>query len=173
MTAIVTGVCSVLFIIAYPLMKRITWWPQAFLGLTFNFGALIGWAAMTGEIGWQAWALYIAGFFWTIGYDTIYAVQDMEDDALVGIKSTARLFDKNIKLWVGVFYGIVAVILAVLFIAAHGASYQIAVLALPFAHLVWQVRTLDITDPANALKRFRANRDFGFLLCAAIIVIAV
>jgi len=173
MTAIVAGVCSVLFIIIYPLMKRITWWPQAFLGLTFNFGALIGWAAITGEIGYQAWVLYIAGFFWTIGYDTIYAVQDMEDDALVGIKSTARLFDKNIRLWVGIFYAAFAVTLTVLFIVAHGASYHIAVLAAPFSHLVWQVRTLNISDPANALKRFRANRDFGLLLCAAIIVIAV
>lgn len=172
MAAIVTGVCSVLFIIAYPLMKRITWWPQAFLGLTFNFGALIGWAAITGDLGWQAWALYAAGFFWTIGYDTIYALQDIEDDIMVGIKSTARLFGDHVVLWTGVFYVVTAVILTGLFIAAHGVQWSLSALVLPFAQLAWQVRTLDADNPMNALKRFRSNRDFGLLLCAAIIVIA-
>lgn len=170
-TAVIIGCCSLVFIVVYPLMKRVTWWPQAFLGLTFNFGALIGWAAVTGEIGWQAWALYIGGFFWTLGYDTIYAVQDMEDDALAGIKSTARLFSGAIKPWLVFFYSAAAAILITAMAAQTGIILRLAVFALPFAQLVWQVRTLDPADPANALRRFRSNRDFGLMICAAIIAV--
>lgn len=171
-TAIIIGCCSLAFIVIYPLMKRVTWWPQAFLGLTFNFGALIGWAAMTGEIGWQAWALYIGGFFWTMGYDTIYAIQDMEDDALAGIKSTARLFEHSLKTWLVFFYLVLSLILSAAFIYYTGFDPRLAVLALPFTHLIWQIRTLDKTDPANALWRFKSNRDFGLLVCISIIVLS-
>src|SRR5690606_32175990 len=104
MTAIMIGIISIAFIVAYPLMKRITWWPQLFLGLTFNFGALLGTAAAYGELPANAGWMYAAGIFWTLGYDTIYAHQDKDDDALVGIKSTARLFGKGSKAWVASFY---------------------------------------------------------------------
>ena len=97
------GVLSLFFVATYPLMKRITWWPQAFLGLTFNFGALMGWGAATHHLGWEPFVLYAAGFFWTLGYDTVYAHQDKEDDQIVGIKSTAILFGERSKFWVGLY----------------------------------------------------------------------
>lgn len=159
------GVLSLIFVGLYPLMKRITWWPQAFLGLTFNFGALMGWTSVNGALDVTAFYLYAAGFFWTIGYDTIYALQDKEDDALVGIKSTARLF---IEQWgihpaipCGVSY-LIAMILLTMAIPYWG-------MIIPALHLVWQVVTLRQTDSMGSLRRFKSNRDFGFLVLIVIL----
>jgi len=174
---IAIGIVSLILVGSYPLMKRITWWPQAFLGLTFNIGTLMGWAAVTGELGWQAWAFYIAGFFWTLGYDTIYALQDREDDAVIGIKSTARLF---IEKWRGSItlplYGFYCVhyfiIIAVVILGTAGSIHPLASLLFftPLAHLIWQVRTLLIDDPHNALKRFKSNRDYGLVICVILLI---
>lgn len=174
---IILGCVSLIFIVIYPLMKRITWWPQAFLGLTFNFGALMGWAAVTGELPWQAWLLYASGFFWTLGYDTIYAVQDREDDALVGIKSTARLltekFGKNISAPLYGFYLIHFIMLWVsLFYRSDLNIIEIVISLLPALHLIWQVKTLSLDDPQNALNRFKSNRDYGILICGVILILS-
>ena len=166
-TTIGLGVLSLVFVVLYPLMKRWTWWPQAFLGLTFNFGALLGWTAVTGSVTLPALLLYAGGFFWTLGYDTIYALQDKDDDALIGIKSTARLFiekwEVNPALPCGLFYGIsFFMLVAVLFSVGSLSSGFVLVLA-PALHLVWQVATLKPDDPKNALQRFKSNRDFGLI----------
>jgi 4-hydroxybenzoate polyprenyltransferase len=165
--AIALGASSLLLIAIYPFMKRITWWPQAWLGLTFNWGALLGFAAQTGTIGGAALALYAACFFWTLGYDTIYALQDVEDDALVGVKSTARLFGSRAPDWIAVFYG-VAVLCFVLggFVAKMNWLFVLFLLAAA-AHLGWQAMTVRVDDPVRALKLFRSNRDAGFLIALA------
>ena len=171
---IALGMISVVFIGLYPLMKRITWWPQAFLGMTFNFGALMGWGTVSGELPWQAWVLYASGFFWTLGYDTIYALQDKDDDALVGIKSTARLFLEkwkgNVKIPLYVFYTIHFILMMVVLFSFYQSVFLILAF-LPFGHLVWQVRTISTIDPHNALKRFKSNRDYGFMICAIIVLL--
>ena len=171
---IALGFLSMLFVISYPLMKRITWWPQAFLGLTFNFGALMGWAAVAGEVEPAALLLYCAGIFWTLGYDTIYAFQDRADDMIVGIKSAARLLTERSKLPVkgvlGGFYMIHTVLItAALYAMSFDWSFMV-LLIIPFAHLGWQVITLDIDNPQNSLKRFRSNRDYGLILALLILL---
>ena len=167
--AIAVGVASLALVVPYPLMKRITWWPQAWLGLTFNWGALLGWAAVRGDIGAPALVLYAAGFFWTLGYDTIYAHQDKEDDALVGIKSTARLFGDRSRPWIGGFYAVCVVLLALAGWLAGLTWPFFGGLALAAAHLVWQTASADFDDPKNCLTRFKSNRDFGLIVLAAIV----
>jgi 4-hydroxybenzoate polyprenyltransferase len=167
--AIAVAFASVPLIVIYPFMKRVTWWPQAVLGITFTWGALVGWAAMTGELAWAALTLYAAGFFWTLGYDTIYAHQDKVDDALVGVKSSARRLGAATAPWLWAFYSV-----SVLLLALAGAQVGLgpgfyAVLALVALHFAWQVRTLDIDDPRSCLARFRSNRDAGLLVAAAIL----
>lgn len=170
-TAIVTGILSLGLVMIYPFAKRITWWPQVFLGLAFNWGALLGWVALTGSIGWPAILLYLAGISWTLFYDTIYAHQDKEDDALIGVKSTARLFAENTKSWLRGFF-VASVLLmgaAVILALSENASILAMMMALlgPWAfgwHLVWQLRRLDIDNPATCLKLFRANRDTGLIV---------
>src|SRR5271155_4267337 len=155
--SIVLGAASLVLVAIYPFMKRVTWWPQAWLGLTFNWGALLGFAAATGRLALPAFLLYAGCFFWTLGYDTIYAHQDKEDDALIGVKSTARLFGTQSKLWIGVFY----LAALALFLAALG-RFDLGFVILLIgagAHLFWQVRRLDIDNSALCLKIFRANRD--------------
>jgi 4-hydroxybenzoate polyprenyltransferase len=164
--AILLGASSLVLIAIYPFMKRVTWWPQAWLGLTFNWGALLGFAAVTARLALPAFLLYAACFFWTLGYDTIYAHQDKDDDALIGVKSTALLFGANSRPWIALFY----LVALVLFLAAGEAvpSSEFALLLLPTAgHFFWQVYRLDIDDPALCLKIFRSNRDAGALLAAA------
>ncbi|MEM8770322.1 MAG: 4-hydroxybenzoate octaprenyltransferase [Pseudomonadota bacterium] len=158
------GLGSLALVAIYPFMKRITWWPQAWLGLTFNWGALVGYAAATGTLGWEAIAVYAAGVFWTLGYDTVYAHQDKDDDALIGVKSTARRLGENTKPWLAAFFGAMLALFAIAG-AALGASviYYLA-LAPAAAHFFWQIRTLDIDDPHNCLIRFKSNRDSGLLL---------
>jgi len=167
------GVLSLALVITYPFMKRITYWPQAVLGLTFNWGALMGWASVYGELGAPALVLYATGFFWTLGYDTIYAHQDKEDDVLIGVKSTALKFGARTKTWLVGFY--------VITIGGLGLSGYLAGLGWPFyaalvigaLHFVWQVRTLDTEAPKNCLKRFKSNRDFGLIIFAGIVAAQV
>lgn len=167
--AIVLGAASLALVFTYPFMKRITYWPQAFLGLTFNWGALLGWAAATGTLGWPALALYGAGLFWTLGYDTIYACQDKEDDVLVGVKSSALALGERAKPWITVFYG-----LALIGMGIAGALAGIAwpfwlALAVCGGHFVWQVATLRLNDAGNCLARFKANAWTGAILFAGIL----
>jgi 4-hydroxybenzoate polyprenyltransferase len=165
--AIGVGLCSLVLVFTYPFMKRITFWPQAWLGLTFNWGVLAGWAAARGRMDRPALLLYAAGFFWTLGYDTIYAHQDKEDDALAGVKSSALALGAATRPAVAVFYiATMALIVMALEPFAPGRATRLALIAAS-GHLLWQVSTLKIDDPANCLARFRSNRDFGFLILAA------
>ncbi|CAA7616794.1 4-hydroxybenzoate polyprenyltransferase [Magnetospirillum sp. LM-5] len=167
--AIMVGAASLLLVFPYPLMKRITWWPQAWLGLTFNWGALLGWAAVTGEIGPPALVLYAAGILWTLGYDTIYAHQDKEDDIMVGIKSTAlRLGDSTPAWLIGFYGGTLALVGLACWLAGLSWAFWPG-LALAGLQLAWQVRTVDIDDGADCLDKFKSNRFFGWALLAAII----
>ena len=168
--AIALGVLALLPVAIYPFAKRFTWWPQVFLGLAFNWGALLTWTAHTGSLGAPAVLLYAAGIAWTLFYDTIYAHQDTEDDALIGVKSTARLFGANTAHWLRRFLmatvGLMG--LAVIFSALPNASVLAMVLALggPWAmgwHMTWQLRGLDINDPQKLLQLFRVNRDTGMI----------
>lgn len=166
--AIALGFASLLLVAVYPFMKRITSWPQAVLGLTFGWGGLMGWAALSGSLALPAILLYAAAIFWTIGYDTIYALQDSRDDAIAGIHSTARLFGSRVRQGVATLY-LVCVVCAALALLAAGAGPLSYVALCAFAlHLVWQTRQLASITPALALKLFRANRDAGFLLFAGI-----
>ena len=168
--AIALGVLSLLPVAIYPFAKRFTWWPQIFLGLAFNWGALLAWAAHTGSLSWPPFVLYIAGIAWTLFYDTIYAHQDKEDDALIGVKSTARLFADQTPRWLRRFLvaSVTLMALTVLGAMLPGANPLALVLALagPWAfgwHMVWQLRRLDIDDNDRCLMLFRANRDAGLL----------
>lgn len=167
--AIVLGMSSVLLIVVYPFMKRITYWPQAVLGLTFNWGALLGWAVMTGSLSLAPMVLYAAGFCWTLGYDTIYAHQDKEDDALLGLKSTALKFGDNTKAWISMFYVLTIVLIG---LSGHlvGAGLVFFIgLGAGGLHLVWQILTLDIDDSERCLLLFRSNRNFGLIVLAALL----
>lgn len=165
---IILGIVSLLFIAAYPLMKRITWWPQAFLGLTFNFGALMGWSAATHDLRLEAFVLYAAGFFWTLGYDTIYAHQDKDDDEIIGIKSTALLFGDRSKFWVNLFYIFSLILIALSFSLAEAGPISFILLLFPAIHLINQIRDWDMDDPENSLMIFKSNRNFGLLVLLAI-----
>ncbi|MEG3618996.1 4-hydroxybenzoate octaprenyltransferase [Magnetovibrio sp. PR-2] len=168
--AIAVGVLSLVTVVIYPYMKRFTYWPQIFLGLSFNWGALLGWAAVKGELSAAPGVLYAAGIFWTLGYDTIYAHQDKEDDILVGIKSTALKLGGATKGWLVFFYGGALTLVALAGWLA-GLSVWFFPALLPAAvHLAWQVTTLDIDAPKNCLARFKSNRDFGLLVFLAVIV---
>lgn len=167
--AIIIGALSLALIFPYPLMKRITYWPQAFLGLTFNWGALLGWATVTGRIDPPALTLYAAGFFWTLGYDTIYAHQDKEDDALIGVKSTALLLGTKTRPWIAIFLTITVLLLGLTGWLAGISWPYYAGLALAAAHLAWQTVTVDFDDPPDCRKKFQSNRDFGLILLAGIL----
>ena len=178
--AILLGILALLPVAFYPFAKRFTWWPQVFLGLAFNWGALLAWTAHTGSLDAPAVVLYLAGIAWTLFYDTIYAHQDTEDDALIGIKSTARLFGENTASWLRRFLmatvGLMGI--AVIFSGLENSSVLGMVIALggPWAmgwHMAWQLRGLDINDNAKLLQLFRANRDTGMIplifFCAALL----
>jgi 4-hydroxybenzoate polyprenyltransferase len=169
--AIVIGAASLVLVFSYPFMKRITYWPQAWLGLTFNWGVLVGWAAVRGTLDWAMLPLYAAGFFWTLGYDTIYAHQDREDDALVGVKSSALALGRYTKPFVALMYLLTIALIA--FASTRlimPGQVAIGLLAAAGLHLAWQVLTLDINNPANCLKRFQSNRDFGLLVFASFLL---
>jgi 4-hydroxybenzoate polyprenyltransferase len=166
--AILLGVASLGLVAAYPFMKRITWWPQAWLGLTFNWGALLGFAASAGTVSWAAVLLYAGGVAWTLGYDTIYAIQDLEDDALVGVKSSTRRLGSHVREGVLGFY-IAAFVLAV----AAAWVGKLGPLFLPLAglyalHLSIQASRIDIEDGAKALRLFKSNAVAGLLLFAGL-----
>ncbi|HYE48549.1 MAG TPA: 4-hydroxybenzoate octaprenyltransferase [Azospirillaceae bacterium] len=167
--AVLLGVASLALVFTYPLMKRVTWWPQAFLGLTFNWGALMGWAAVTGGLDTPALLLYAGGILWTLGYDTVYAHQDREDDAHVGVKSTALLLGPASRRWVGAFFaGAFALWTAALVERAEPVAL---VVPLAMAGLVmWrQVRDWDMNDPADSLATFKDSRNVGWLVLIAVI----
>jgi 4-hydroxybenzoate polyprenyltransferase len=165
--AIELGLGSLLLVAAYPFMKRVTWWPQAWLGLTFNWGALLGFAAETGMIDAADAMLYAGLFFWTLGYDTIYAHQDKDDDALIGVKSTALLLGERSRNWILGFYtAAFTLVLASGFTEHAGWPFVLLMLAAG-GHMLWQVHTLDIESPGRCLKLFRANRDAGALMALA------
>ncbi|MAB13145.1 4-hydroxybenzoate octaprenyltransferase [Parvibaculum sp.] len=167
--AIGLGVASLALIAAYPFMKRITYWPQAWLGLTFNWGALMGWAAVTDSLALAPVLLYVTGIAWTIGYDTIYAHQDKEDDALIGVKSTALRFGRETVLWMWLFYGLTALGLLLAGLAA-GLGFGFYLLwPLGVLHLAQQILRLDTEDPQLCLSLFRSNRDFGLIILVAIV----
>lgn len=167
--SVALGVASLVLVFTYPLMKRITWWPQAFLGLTFNWGALMGWTAVRGELDWPALALYGAGIVWTLGYDTIYAHQDKEDDARIGVKSTALRLGDQSKIWIYAFYTLTFGGLSVAGSLAGVGSWFHPILMVAVMHLAWQVATWIPDDPADCLAKFRSNRWFGWLVLAAIV----
>ena len=174
--AIALGIASLALVAIYPFAKRFTWWPQVFLGLAFNWGVLVGWAAHAGTISAAPLLLYGAGIAWTLFYDTIYAHQDREDDALIGVKSTARLFGSDTARWLAGFH-IAATILAALAILACRPAPFPATIALAgligfAAHLLRQLRRLRIDDPATCLALFRSNRDAGLILAAGLALAA-
>ena len=164
--AIKVGVASLLVVAVYPLMKRVTYWPQIVLGLAFNWGALLGWAAVKGELSAAPILLYLGGIFWTLGYDTIYAHQDKEDDLLIGLKSTAlKLGEKTVPA-LFLFYGLAALLFAEAGRQAElGAAYYLALVGLA-VHFVWQIVALDIADAGNCLRIFKSNTHVGWILFA-------
>jgi 4-hydroxybenzoate polyprenyltransferase len=171
--AIALGFLVLLLVVTYPFMKRITYWPQFFLGLNFNWGALMGWAAVRGELGWPAALLYIGGIAWTLGYDTIYAHQDKADDLLIGVKSSALALGGRTRPALFVFYAVAVVFWAVAGIAAGiGAAFFVG-LALATVQLFWQALRLRIDDGADCLAKFRSNRLAGWLILASIVAARV
>lgn len=161
---IALGIASLVVVAFYPFAKRFTDWPQLFLGLAFSWGALMGWAALFGQLAWPPVLLYAGAIAWTIGYDTIYAHQDKEDDALVGVRSTARLFGKNTKAWLALFYGLFAVLtLAACWITGI-AWPAYAGLAIAVVLLAWQIRVIDIDDADQCLALFKLNSRVGLIV---------
>ena len=168
--AVATGFASLVIVAVYPFMKRITWWPQVVLGLAFSWGALMGFAVILGRIDGVALALYAGSIAWVIGYDTIYAHQDAEDDALIGVKSTARLFGQRTHQALVAFYALaVALIGCAIWLAGGGWPAWFGLVAFA-AHLAWQIARLKIGDPALCLRVFKSNRDAGLLLFAGLLV---
>jgi 4-hydroxybenzoate polyprenyltransferase len=164
MSAIMLGVASLGLVATYPLMKRVTYWPQAFLGLTFNWGALLAWAAVQGSVGEVALMIYVAGIFWTLSYDTIYGHQDKEDDIHVGVKSSSIKLGDKTKPFVMAMYAGTVMLLGT---AGHFVGmnwFYFAALSVVAVQFIWQVRTLDIDDPDNCLARFKSNRDAGLII---------
>jgi 4-hydroxybenzoate polyprenyltransferase len=166
----VLGATSLALVACYPLAKRVTWWPQLLLGLTFGWGAPMGYAAAAGRLDAVSLSVYAAAIAWILGYDTIYAHQDREDDALVGVRSTALLFGARTRPFVGACYGVALALLALAGDLA-GLSFRfLPALILPATLLAWQVLQLDIDDPANCLRLFKLNREVGFTVALAILL---
>lgn len=163
------GISSLGLIIIYPFMKRFTYWPQIVLGLTFNWGALMGWSAITGGLAWPALLLYGGGIFWTLGYDTIYAHQDKQDDALIGVKSTALRLMENTPRWLVFFYGTMLASFATAgYVAGIGMAYYMG-LVMVAGHCIWQIRSLNMDDSSLCLRLFKSNHHLGFIMFMAII----
>ncbi|MEG3180648.1 4-hydroxybenzoate octaprenyltransferase [Sphingomonas sp. LT1P40] len=169
--AAVIALASLVLVAAYPFMKRITWWPQAWLGLVFSWAALVGGAAVTNYLPAPVIMLYLGSIFWVIGYDTIYALQDVEDDALVGVRSSARRLGANLRVGVAACYMIALAMWCVAFWGMRPDLLALAALIPMALHLAWQVVTLAPADGSNALHRFRSNRNAGFLMFAACFVV--
>ncbi|MGY3620807.1 4-hydroxybenzoate octaprenyltransferase [Bradyrhizobium sp. USDA 10063] len=171
--AVMTGIASLIIVAIYPFMKRITWWPQVVLGLAFSWGALMGFAVILERIDLTALTLYAGSIAWVIGYDTIYAHQDAEDDALIGIKSTARLFGAATHKMLAVFYSLAVVLIGTALVLAGARWFAWIGLAAFAVHLAVQIKRLDIRDPALCLRIFKSNRDAGLILFAGLLVDAV
>jgi 4-hydroxybenzoate polyprenyltransferase len=170
---VIVGLASLLVVAIYPFMKRITYWPQIVLGLAFSYGALMGWPAAFGQLDWPAIVLYAGSICWVIGYDTIYAHQDREDDLLIGIKSTALLFGENTRPMLAGFYAAAVVLIGIAGLMAGGRLVFVLGLVAFAGHLAWQVVRLDINDSAHCLKLFKSNRDAGLILFGAMLIEAV
>ena len=168
--AILVGIASLGVVAIYPFMKRITWWPQLFLGFAFNWGALLGWAAVRGSLDWAPVLLYVGGILWTLGYDTIYAHQDKDDDALIGVKSSALRLGARTRPALWLFYGGAVALFAAAGLAAEVEPVYLAGLALAAGQLAWQAWRVDLDDPADCLDKFRSNTVFGWLMLAAILL---
>jgi len=167
---VITGICSLLVVAIYPFMKRITYWPQIVLGLAFSYGALMGWPAAFGRLDWPALVLYAGSICWVIGYDTIYAHQDREDDLLIGIKSTALLFGEETRPMLAKFYAAAVALIGFAGLMVGGRFIFVLGLIGFAAHLAWQVTQLDINDSARCLKLFKSNRDAGLILFGAMLL---
>jgi len=166
---IAMSIASLVLVVIYPLMKRVTYWPQIFLGLAFNWGALVGWTAVAGDLSAAPVLMYVAGIAWTLGYDTIYAHQDKEDDALIGLKSTALKFGDNTGPWLWGFYAVTVALLGAAGWSAGLSWPYFAMLALGAAQLTWQAATIDIDSPSDCLSKFKSNRYFGLIVLAGMI----
>ena len=162
------GIASLAIVAVYPLMKRVTSWPQATLGLAFSWGALMGWSATFASLSLAPILLYASAFTWTIGYDTIYALQDARDDAIVGIRSTARLFGARVTLGVSAFYAATAALAFAAIEAAGGGWVALTGWLAYAAHLAWQASQVEGADARMALRLFRSNRDAGLILFAGV-----
>tara|TARA_B100000676_G_scaffold212320_1_gene208703 strand:- start:5474 stop:6409 length:936 start_codon:yes stop_codon:yes gene_type:complete len=166
---ILTATISLVLVALYPMMKRITYWPQAWLGLTFNWGVLVGCSAINGALDASAYCLYAAGFLWTLGYDTIYALQDKDDDALIGVRSTALLFGQHTPYWVAVFYSASLIMFAVAGLQADMNTLYYVGVGIATIQFGWQVLRLDIKDPQNCLAKFKSNKWLGILIAISLV----
>jgi len=178
--SILLGLVALLPVAVYPFAKRFTWWPQLFLGIAFNWGALLGWTAHAGSLSVAPVLLYLSGMIWTLFYDTIYAHQDKEDDALIGVKSTARLFAGNTSKWLAGFLVITVALMTGAVLAAllplHNPLILVLGLAAPWGmgwHMLWQLRQLEIDNPDTCLRLFRASRDTGLIAALFLAVAAI
>ena len=170
---VVLGLLSLLPVAVYPLAKRVTWVPQAVLALAFAWGALMGWAGLLGSLSAPPLLLYAGAWFWVVGYDTIYGHQDQRDDAVIGVRSTSRLFGSRSRMAVGLLYGAAVLLIGFALILAEGSLASAIGLGLFAAHLAWQIARMEPDDPALCLRLFRSNRDAGLILFAGILVDAV
>ncbi len=166
---IILGLGSMLFAFSYPFMKRITYWPQLFLGLTFNWGMIMGWTSILDQISVEIILLYISAIFWTLGYDTIYGVQDVADDEIIGVKSTAIKFKKNIKLFVSICYIITFLIMASIFYEYMGMNLSTVFISIFFISLFYQIKIFAQNDPLNCLKAFKINNFSGLFIFLSIL----
>jgi 4-hydroxybenzoate polyprenyltransferase len=168
--SVAVGAASLVWVAIYPFMKRFTYWPQIFLGIAFNWGALIGWTAIHGALAPAPLLLYLGGISWTLAYDTIYAHQDKEDDILIGIKSTALKFGSTSIYWIGAFFGLALILIdASVWLAGGGILSHIGIAGAAL-HAAWQLSRLDIDDSGRCLKIFRSNRDFGLIILLGFIL---
>ena len=167
---IIVGLFSLSLILIYPFVKRVSYWPQAVLGLTFNWGALLGWASVCGELELTPIILYLAGFFWTLGYDTIYAHQDKNDDILIGVKSTAIKFGNNTKVWLLAFYSFAIFLFIVCGYLQNLNWMFFGGISIGALHNLWQVYTINIDDTNDCYKKFISNRNFGLIILSSFIL---
>jgi 4-hydroxybenzoate polyprenyltransferase len=173
LTAAAVALVSIAPVAAYPFMKRITWWPQAWLGLVFSWGALVGWPAVTGSLSWPALLLWFGSIAWVIGYDTLYAIQDIEDDALVGVKSSARRLGDKAPLGVGAFYGLAVILWGAAIWSVRPDWLALLTLVPAALHLANQALRADPKDGELALRLFRSNRACGLLVLLAMLVVGL
>ena len=167
---IILAIGSIPFAFTYPLMKRFTYWPQFFLGITFNWGIVMGWAAITNNLMIEPFVLYFAAIFWTLGYDTIYGFQDIKDDEIIGVKSTSIKFKKNYKLFISMCYSLFILFLVILGSLKENNVYYFIFLILPIMHLYCQIIRLDKASPNSCLIAFKSNNFFGFLFFMVLVI---